>query len=378
MAKTQKDFKEFEKAFNKVRQVNQAERIDAVGTLSPALLRKHLKSGKDLALAYGTQGLTVKYTLADLKKFADQIEKVKDKTKSSVAGLPLLQLEKSSWSADKLRAKIEIRNATLYKVVNNTLHFQVTASGKSEKRYHQVRVRLEEWYDNLTDPNSWLVAARDTAVGRLSFDCSCGRHQYWFRYLATIGNFALTPKEKDFPKIRNPELKGCCCKHVLKVLQQLKSPSIHNLLAKEMKSQAESAGYVDKGNTRYLNAKELAKAKRAKGSKVTSKAVEDAYKKFKQAKDAFAKKLQEKKVKEKIATLEAERKAYKSQVKQLREQAKNREKEAQLDKLKFGLKTALDMAKKYKAPREEAIEDFAKENNVAVEDINKLIEDNNL
>ena len=52
-------------------------------------------------------------------------------------------------------------------------------------------------------------------------------------------------KEQDFPKIRNPGLTGCCCKHVLKVLRVLKTNAIQAVLSRELERQSASVGFAD-------------------------------------------------------------------------------------------------------------------------------------
>ena len=374
----QKDFKIFEKAFNQVKRANREERVDAVGILTPGLIDKHLQSGQDLVLAYGRKGATVTYTLADLKSFSIKLEKSKKRNQKKINGIPLLQLEKASWRKDKVRMQAQIKNAMLYRIFRDVLHFQVTASGESKERYHQVRVRLEEWTDNITDPGSWRIKARNAAVGRLSFDCSCGRHQYWFRYLATIGNFALTPKEHGFPKIRNPRLRGCCCKHVLKVLQQLKSPSVHNLLAKEMEHQAESSGYLDQKSSKFLNAKELTRARRAKGSGKDTAAVKRAYEDFKKAESSFSRKMKEKSVKEQLKTYKAENSARKQENNALKKRLKDQKEQAKADQLLFGLRTALDMGEDMGMKREQVIERFAAKNGMKPIEVDAIMKEADL
>lgn len=55
-----------------------------------------------------------------------------------------------------------------------------------------------------------------------------------FRYLATIGGFALDPYEEAFPKIRNPKLIGVCCKHMVKTIGIMQSPLIRKRVEAEM------------------------------------------------------------------------------------------------------------------------------------------------
>ena len=375
----QKDFKEFEKAFNQVKRANREERVDAVGLLTPSLLRKHIDSKQDLVLAYGRKGATVEYTVAELQEFARHIDRQEGRKQKNIVGVPLLKLEKLSWRDDKVRAQTQIKNATLYRILNNILHFQVTASGNNPgKSHHQVKIRLDEWYNYMTSTISWVKVSREVAIGRLSFDCSCGRHQYWFRYLATIGNFALTPKEKDFPKIRNPRLGGCCCKHVLKVLQQLKSPSVQQLIAKEMERQSESSGYVDKGQSKFLNAKELAKARRARGSGKNSAAVEQAYQDFIRARKSFSRKTKEKSVEEQLKTYKVKNSARKQENKNLKKRLKDQKEQANADKLLFGLRTALDMGEDMGMEREKIIERFAIKNDMKPIEVDAIAKEANL
>ena len=67
--------KEFDREARKERQGAGEHRADAVGLLTPALLRKHIKSGTDLVLAYGKKGATVSYTVDDLKRFVEARER---------------------------------------------------------------------------------------------------------------------------------------------------------------------------------------------------------------------------------------------------------------------------------------------------------------
>lgn len=190
--------KEFDREARKERQDAGEHRADAVGLLTPALLRKHIKSGTDLVLAYGKKGATVSYTVDDLKRFVEARERADKAFRPEPRGVPLAQLENASREADRQRSQ-EVKSALLYKVSGNMLFFQV--QGNINPHY-LVRVRLEDWERHLHNPYlNPLIAAKEAATGRISFDCACGRHQYWYRYLTQIGGFAINPpKEQDFPK----------------------------------------------------------------------------------------------------------------------------------------------------------------------------------
>lgn len=257
-----RQLKEFEKEATAERREARELREDAVGLLTPALLRKHVRAGTGLVLAYGRKGHTVEFTIDDLKRFVAANERAQKNFRREVRGVPLIQLEKSSDPADIQRSR-NVRSAMLYKVNKNLLFFSVTGNTRA---HYQVRVRLEDWDMALHSTAMPLVSARTVATGRISFDCSCGRHQYWYRYLTSIGGFDVNPpKEQDFPKIRNPGLKGCCCKHVLKVLRVLKSNTIHTVLAGEIERQSATIGFADTVRSRFLKADELRRVSLARG-----------------------------------------------------------------------------------------------------------------
>ena len=87
--------KEFDREARKERQGAGEHRADAVGLLTPALLRKHIKSGTDPVLAYGKKGATVSYTVDDLKRFVEARERA-----DKVVGVDIpLHLEEQHISA---------------------------------------------------------------------------------------------------------------------------------------------------------------------------------------------------------------------------------------------------------------------------------------
>jgi hypothetical protein len=386
----QADMREFERLFSAIRSANRAEREDAVGLLTPALLQRHINQNKPITLPYGRKGYTVSFSVEDLKQFQESLKRVKANNRSNVAGMPLVALDNASHAADKRKMREEIRSATLYKINGNMLAFRVAGSGRHKQQYYQVRIRLEQWHDLMTDARTFLAGARAAAVGNISFDCTCGRHQYWFRYLATMSNCAVAPKEKDFPKIRNPKLSGFCCKHVLKVFQQLKSGSVHNFLAKEMERQANAIGYVSPGKAKFLNTQDLAAMQRARGSDKALAAAMAAYDDFQKARRALKKKLREPAVKEKrkameqalfaatekIKLREAEAKAQKARAKAAEKalsDAKMRQAQLQRDALvgQIGMSVMRGMFQR-QLTREQALTEFAQTNKMTYAEVDEL------
>lgn len=241
--------REHAKNLKEIDRTRQKDKREAYLTPDMLMDREALTKGgrQKLALAYGTQGHQVNFSLSELNQMAKKIETRQGKLESSVKGVLVQDLVRISLPIDKQRAK-DVRAATLFKFDGNTLSFRVTASGESAgaPSSYVVRVRLEEWHNRVKDSatgNSYLMAAQRASRGHVSFDCGCGRHQFWYRYVATIGNFALSPEEHVFPKIRNKRLRGACCKHTLKVLMTMQSPIIHGQIAKEMQTEATRKGF---------------------------------------------------------------------------------------------------------------------------------------
>lgn len=232
-------FQEFEKLSQQLKKEVSIRRDDAVGLLTPELLERYASGDQDLVLAYGRNGKTVSYSPEELRAFLEARKSKGKRFKSSIQGVPYTSLIRASLPVDKQRAK-EVRSATFYQRKGGLLFFQV--SGNTQ-RYYRVQIRLEGWTEAVMATTPSFQAAKALVSGRLSFECPCGRHQYWYRYLATLGGYAIEPLERDFPKIRNPRLTGCCCKHVLRVLQELKKNRVLMVLARELEKERGRPGF---------------------------------------------------------------------------------------------------------------------------------------
>ena len=308
----QADFKDFERQFNKIRRAKAEKRTRAYGTLTPAVRRRHLASGAPLDLIFGVKPDGTPFGVEDLKKFDEQARKRRKEYGISGKGVRVDQLIASSRTVDIDRSKKEIRSAILYRVFSSKngmlLHFRVSAGPDSKHTHHQVKIRLDEWDEHLDDSSVKLSRAVENILdGRISFDCDCGRHQYWYRYLATIGGFAVSPLERAYPKIRNPNLTGACCKHVLKTLATLRGPATRRLILRDLEKEAERIGFGDdrSGVNRYLTRGELETAARSSAAVrgVDQDEAKKAFREFLGGKTAFGKKLKEPRTKKKMDEL---------------------------------------------------------------------------
>ncbi|VUS90559.1 phage tail protein [Klebsiella huaxiensis] len=245
--------KAFSKVFDLIRNDQTRKRRQAHRTLTPGRLRN--KSIDDILKIGKKKGGTF-FTTDDLKSFEKQRGQARVKFDSKTAGITYAQLVASSQAIDIKRANNTvddgsgIKRAVPTSLKHNIINISVEASDISAHQHHLVRVRMEEWdrmvEDIAEDDKAALKVAKQLCAGRVSFDCDCGRHQYWYRYIATAGNFALAPpKEYAFPKIRNPNLKGVACKHVIHAMTRLQSASWQLSISRALQKAATQIAFGD-------------------------------------------------------------------------------------------------------------------------------------
>ncbi|OVZ64176.1 hypothetical protein CDO44_02020 [Pigmentiphaga sp. NML080357] len=146
---------------------------------------------------------------------------------------PLVYLSDRSDGArsDIDRARKEITMGVPVSALHDSVRFITNAGGSTPGvTRHHVTIQLVGFrnaVDAIIASGGDQAAVRREAnkmrKGGLKFDCSCDRHRYFLRYVATIGGFNAGRDETGFPKIRNPGLKGVACKHVLRVMTELES-----------------------------------------------------------------------------------------------------------------------------------------------------------
>lgn len=234
----------------------------AKGVNSTILTRKEVQgetlAGRNLRTTLG--GTMRPLTAADLAAFRANIgtaiaavQSVGGITPQQVLNLakgrPLnyngLDILSTGIKSDVDKARREITSAVLVSAVGGDLRFITPSGGESRATRHIVLVRLHEWRNALAAVAAATVkneamyreAANNLRRGKISFECDCERHRYYFRYLATIGGFNAGRAETGYPKIRNPDLKGVACKHVIRVMTELlHSPAVLRFLIKHLKA----------------------------------------------------------------------------------------------------------------------------------------------
>ncbi|NWA11905.1 hypothetical protein [Pseudomonas gingeri] len=135
---------------------------------------------------------------------------------------------------DRSRASRQIHTVIPVSNRGGVVHITTNASKGSDVARHHVYVQFLGYDAALADGNNSLEAAQRMLAGKLKFDCDCGRHTFWYRYIASIGSFNYGRPEDGFPRIRNPTMKGIACKHVIRVMATITAGATFNLFAKRM------------------------------------------------------------------------------------------------------------------------------------------------
>lgn len=207
-----------------------AQRATAPHILSPSEMRGDYDAARLLTTTLGmTGGKQRELTPDDLAAFRQNARALGQRFKGGITARQVIDM---SLTIDRKRAREEITQAvpaaargvkdSSRKVDRLEVRFITNASKKYGASRHHVMVEFLGY--SAAVASGALSASKAAALMRkqgVRFDCDCGRHQFWFRYVATVGNYNAGRAENGFPKIRNPGLTGVACKHVLRVMAEI-------------------------------------------------------------------------------------------------------------------------------------------------------------
>lgn len=168
-------------------------------------------------------------TSEDLRTFKASVDRLKGKLRG---GITAAEAVAQSAPEDHDRCRKEIPTAVPFRLASGVVSFSTSASKGSDAVRHIVTMSFDGWAAAVASPGTPLQAAASLAQAPLRFECDCGKFTFWLRYVATIGGWVHGRPESGFPKIRNPELRGVCCKHSLRVMLELPSMAVRRQLAR--------------------------------------------------------------------------------------------------------------------------------------------------
>lgn len=163
-------------------------------------------------------------TQADLEAFRKNIDALAQNYKGGITTEQVISL---SLQDDIDRANTQIRTAMPYRRKAGYVQFMTNASAESKDTAHYVNIEFIGFSRVVFDTNktSLFSVKNLVANGKVKFECDCGRYKYWLRYLNSIAGTTLGRIEPGFPKLKNPQLQGIACKHILRVMHWSRSAS---------------------------------------------------------------------------------------------------------------------------------------------------------
>ncbi|MEY8772690.1 phage tail protein [Erwinia sp. ACCC 02193] len=294
--------RQFDRVFDAIHQDRQKRRRRKARQLTPAVLKN---KSLDEILKLGKKQVGTFFTKDDLKGFEQNRKTVRKQFTGTQPGITHAQLVAHSRSIDVKRAnnKVDdgsgISNAAFKGIRQNIALIDVTASQRSVHNNHRVEIRFEEWDQAMDDAAGNNVAAQQRLVknmvkGRVSVNCDCGRYQYWYRYIATAGNFTIAPpKEFVYPKLKNPQLEGVACKHIIHALTRMQGAGWQSRVLMTLRKNAQGEHYGDdpKKTTEYFSDEEIKRLNRNRKSQIDQRAARAEFDRYQSRLDALAGKL---------------------------------------------------------------------------------------
>lgn len=231
-------------------QADARKALDKKGATSPILNEKDVGGVYDLTRGLLTNlgGKNQVIDAGHLKKFKQNVEKFNlNATKKGIRGgirpAEIIALSNVKIKGDKNpltdvgRANAEIHRAVLAGASKGVLRFITDVGKDSADVRHHVTVQLLAYEMATASPETQSnpkKLTKEVCADKVKFDCDCGRHQFWLRYLATIGGWAYGKQENGFPDQKNPHLKGIACKHVIRVMRELTSSAAIQMHVQKM------------------------------------------------------------------------------------------------------------------------------------------------
>jgi len=250
------------------------ERQAAPNILNPNEVRGDYDASRMLMTTLGGEVRPI--TADDLAQFRHNARVAGRRFKGGITARQVIDM---SLSVDRDRARRQINMAvpsaargargSNRQVEALELRFITNAGPDSDVHRHHVTVEFTGYQTAIASGAESVkrAAARLRKEG-IRFDCDCGRHRYWFRYIATLGRYNAGRPETGFPKIRNPKLNGVACKHVLRVMSEIEGGSaVQSFLARAIEKGRQSEDGSGHIRQRQKEAERLAEkqAKRPKG-----------------------------------------------------------------------------------------------------------------
>lgn len=210
-----------------------AQKKEILGQLATAVSHKSLPAGVSandlMAMTFGNDRKRRSEMIndEDLAQYAQNVNTAAEKFTGGITPQQVID-----WSApiDIKRSNNQIHLAVMTNRKDDKFRYMTNAGPDSKDQYHYVDVQFLGFGDMLTGSrDKGVKSIKDYVInGKIKFVCDCGRHRFYYSYLASLGKYHLGVNETRFPFIRNPYLFGVGCKHVLRVMQVITGAAYAN------------------------------------------------------------------------------------------------------------------------------------------------------
>lgn len=204
----------------------------------------------------------------DLEQFRKNVKTVGSRLKKGLTAQKIIDLSRKE---DRERANEQIKMAVPAGSNKGVIRFITNASKDSKVTRHHVTVELVNYDSAVASPTDvkklaqWLV--KDSP---LKYDCDCGRHTFWYRYITTIGGFNAGRPETGYPKLKNPNLAGVACKHVLRVMHELSRNLMVRGFVAQMIDRGQQGAAKNSGVISKKKAEEIARQQRSRKREIVA------------------------------------------------------------------------------------------------------------
>lgn len=220
-------------------------------------------------------------TMEDLLEFSRQRDRLQ---KKFAGGIKLKDIIDLSLPLDRERAQKQIHAPVPHTHRGGELRFMTNAGPNSDSKRHYVTVNLRDFTAAVVSPKPAKEIVPLLLKGACSISCDCGRWRYWYAYMATAGNYNADSRHREsaYPKIRNPNLHGLACKHILRTVVAIgQSPAIKAYLVRMVEAERNR---VSTQQTRVSKEQMLALAEQMKAERSRTRQIKTSQEKRDQRK----------------------------------------------------------------------------------------------
>lgn len=176
-------------------------------------------------------GVRRNITNEDLAAFKANIKTAQTRFKGGITAKQVIDF---STQATRDRSSKQIHMVVPSRGTNRLIRFITNAGPDSKDSRHFVNVEFMGLNPAAVSEMIPRKAVNWLRKQPIKFECDCGAFTFWYRYIASIGNYNTGRNETGFPKVRNPNLEGVACKHALRVMSEIERGGVVQMFLQKL------------------------------------------------------------------------------------------------------------------------------------------------